>query len=218
MSHTASKTNTLFFAPVSPRRTSRTPAIPVQWQAACWLSLRGWTMPGPRLGLGALAASPITRCVALWELLQCPGLLYQCDSVSENISPATWKKRRTHRESESRGGEATSSITTLQHEWGLRKRIAIAKPAPGSALLRPCGKQGIRLQIQTPFIKGMLSSVKYWNYLSAHVLRTFSLLTVVTQGSEIQPKDNFSRSFYKKMQELLAPAVGAAGITHKNTP
>lgn len=77
-------------------------------------------------------------------------------------------------------------------------------------------KAGHTVANTKPLHKDMLSSIIYWNYLSARLLHTFSLLIVVIQESEIQPKDNFSRSFYKKMQTLLALTVGAAGITHKN--
>lgn len=168
MPRAASRNTTLFFSPVSLRHISRTPAIPVQWQSGCWLFLRAWTVLGPWLGLCALAGSLITCRIALWELLLCPSLQYQCELVSGKNFSSHLEKVRNHPEGKSRGGEASSSVMSLQHEWGLWKCIAIAKPVPRSILLGPNGKQGMQLQTQNPFIK-ICSVASYIKITSLHV-------------------------------------------------
>lgn len=133
--------------------------------------------------------------------------------VRENFS-SYLEEVRTHPEGESSGGEAMSSITSLQQDWRLWR--SHCKACSMQYLAGALWKAGHTAANTKMLHKDVLSGVKYWNCLSAHVFHTFSVLTVVAQGWEIQPKDNFSRSFHKKTQTLLAPAVGAAEITHKN--
>lgn len=89
--------------------------------------------------------------------------------------------------------------------------MAIAKPIAHST----SGKQGIQVQRQKAFTKtgSVVSDIEI---TSLQVVHTFPLLTVGTQGSEIQPSDKFPKSFYGKIQTVLALTASAAGITHQN--
>lgn len=148
MPHTVSRNTTLFFTPMSLLYISRTPAIPMQWQTGLCLD-HGWTM------LGLVCCCRLTHhmlCSPLGALAVSWSSVPVWTGVSENFS-SYLEEVKNRPESESRGSEATSSITSLQLEWGLWKCIAIAKPVPCSTLLGPYGKQGIQLQIQKPFIK-----------------------------------------------------------------
>lgn len=111
---------------------------------------------GPRLGSCTVAGSLITHCIAVAPLPR--SSVPVGTGARENFS-SHLENMRNHLERETKGAEATSSVTSLQREGAHGYCETYCTQHQWQA-----GHPGAKTK---SLHKDRLSSVRYWNYLSA---------------------------------------------------